>query len=71
MSRVPMESLTGKRGYVSAARTQKARETRKRVIDAATQLFVEQGYATTTMCGLTPPLAASQALISLVQDSLS
>jgi AcrR family transcriptional regulator len=49
MSRVPMESLTGKRGYVSAARTQKARETRKRVIDAATQLFVEQGYASTTM----------------------
>jgi AcrR family transcriptional regulator len=49
MSRVPMESLTGKRGYVSAARTQQARETRRRVIDAATQLFVEQGYATTTM----------------------
>lgn len=44
-----MESLTGKRGYVSAARTQQARETRRRVIDAATQLFVEQGYATTTM----------------------
>jgi len=49
MSRVPMESLTGKRGYVSSARTQQARETRRRVIDAATQLFVEQGYATTTM----------------------
>ena len=44
-----MESLTGKRGYVSAARTQQARETRRRVIDAAAQLFVEQGYATTTM----------------------
>jgi len=44
-----MESLTGKRGYVSSARTQQARETRRRVIDAATQLFVEQGYATTTM----------------------
>jgi AcrR family transcriptional regulator len=49
MSGVPAESLTGKRGYVSAARTQQAQQTRRRVIDAATRLFLEQGYATTTM----------------------
>jgi AcrR family transcriptional regulator len=49
MSRVTADSMTRKRAYVSAARTQRARQTRKRVIDAATRLFVERGYATTTM----------------------
>jgi len=49
MSRVSADSITGKRGYVSAARTQQARQTRRRVIDAATRLFVAQGYASTTM----------------------
>jgi AcrR family transcriptional regulator len=49
MSCVPADSMTRKRAYVSAARTQRARQTRKRVIDAATRLFVERGYATTTM----------------------
>lgn len=38
-----------RRGYVSATRNERAQNTRKRVIEAATQLFVEQGYATTTM----------------------
>jgi AcrR family transcriptional regulator len=40
---------TPRRGYASPARAEQARQTRKRVIDAATRLFVQQGYATTTM----------------------
>jgi AcrR family transcriptional regulator len=51
MRRVPADALAGKprRGYVSAVRTEQAQKTRRRVIEAATRLFVRQGYATTTM----------------------
>jgi AcrR family transcriptional regulator len=34
---------------VSATRAERARQTRERVIEAATRLFVQKGYATTTM----------------------
>jgi AcrR family transcriptional regulator len=37
------------RGYNSPNRTAQARETRRRVIDAATRLFVEHGYPRTTI----------------------
>jgi TetR/AcrR family transcriptional regulator of autoinduction and epiphytic fitness len=48
---VPADAVAPKsrRDYVSAARTERARQTRRRVIDGATRLFVEGGYATTTM----------------------
>ena len=51
MGRVSADPLADKprRGYVSATRTKRARKTRKRVIEAATRLFVQQGYATTTV----------------------
>jgi TetR/AcrR family transcriptional regulator of autoinduction and epiphytic fitness len=51
MRRVPADALARKsrRGYVSAMRTERAERTRKRVIDAAARLFVQQGYATTTI----------------------
>jgi TetR/AcrR family transcriptional regulator, regulator of autoinduction and epiphytic fitness len=51
MRRVSADAIARKpkRGYVSATRSEQARQTRKRVIDAATRLFVQRGYATTTM----------------------
>ena len=62
MGRVPADAPAVKRtrGYRSAARTEQARRTRQRVIQAATQLFVQQGYATTTMRAI-----AAQAGVSL------
>ena len=52
------------RSYVSAARAERARQTRKHVIEAATRLFVQQGYATTTMRGIA---AAAQVSIPTVE----
>jgi AcrR family transcriptional regulator len=51
MGRVPADALADKprRGYVSATRAERAQKTRRRVIEAATCLFVQHGYATTTM----------------------
>jgi AcrR family transcriptional regulator len=66
MSRMPSDSLTRKRGYVSTARTQKARQTRKRVVDAATRLFVEQGYATTTMRAIAAAAGVSVPTVELL-----
>jgi TetR/AcrR family transcriptional regulator of autoinduction and epiphytic fitness len=66
MSRVPADSLTRKRAYVSAARTQQARQTRKRVIDAATRLFVEQGYAATTMRAIAAEAGVSIPTVELL-----
>jgi AcrR family transcriptional regulator len=59
---VPADALARKprRGYVSTTRTQQAKQTRKRVIEAATRLFVEQGYAATTMRAI-----AAEARVSL------
>jgi AcrR family transcriptional regulator len=60
MSHVPPDSSTRKRAYVSAARSQQARHTRTRVIDAARRLFLDRGYATTTMRAI-----ASEAGVSI------
>jgi AcrR family transcriptional regulator len=59
---VPADALARKprRGYVSTTRTQQAQQTRKRVIDAATRLFVQQGYAATTIRAI-----AAEARVSL------
>lgn len=40
------------RGYSSPAREAQARETRRRVVDAATRLFVERGYPRTTIAAV-------------------
>jgi AcrR family transcriptional regulator len=66
MSRVSADSITGRRGYVSAARTQQARQTRRRVIDAATRLFVAQGYASTTMRAIAAEAGVSIPTVELI-----
>jgi AcrR family transcriptional regulator len=66
MSRVSADSITGKRGYVSTARTQQARQTRRRVIDAATRLFVAQGYASTTMRAIAAEAGVSIPTVELI-----
>jgi AcrR family transcriptional regulator len=66
MSRVSADSITGRRGYVSAARTQRARQTRRRVIDAATRLFVAQGYASTTMRVIAAEAGVSIPTVELI-----
>jgi TetR/AcrR family transcriptional regulator, regulator of autoinduction and epiphytic fitness len=57
---------TPRRGYASAARTEQARQTRKRVIDAATRLFVQQGYATTTMRAIAAAADVSVPTVELL-----
>jgi AcrR family transcriptional regulator len=65
---VPADAVAEKprRGYISAARTEKAQQTRKRVIEAASQLFVQQGYATTTMRGIATAAGVSLPTVELL-----
>ena len=44
-----MPEVKGKRRYSSALRQEQAARTRARVLDAAAELFVDRGYARTTM----------------------
>jgi TetR/AcrR family transcriptional regulator of autoinduction and epiphytic fitness len=55
-----------RRGYESAARTEQARQTRKRVIDAATRLFVQRGYATTTIRAIAAAADVSVPTVELL-----
>jgi AcrR family transcriptional regulator len=68
MSGMPADSLSSKprRGYVSAARTRQAQQTRGRVIDAASRLFVEQGYATTTIRAIATEAGVSVPTVELL-----
>lgn len=65
---MPAENIARapKRGYASAARTEQARQTRKRVIDAATLLFVQRGYATTTMRAIAAAADVSVPTVELL-----
>jgi AcrR family transcriptional regulator len=65
---VPADALARKprRGYVSTTRTQQAQQTRKRVIEAATRLFVEQGYAATTMRAIAAEASVSLPTVELL-----
>lgn len=51
---------------MSAARAERARQTRKHVIEAATRLFVQQGYATTTMRGIAAAARVSIPTVELL-----
>jgi AcrR family transcriptional regulator len=51
---------------VSGLRTEQAQETRKRVIEAATRLFVRQGYATTTMRAIATEAGVSVPTVELL-----
>jgi AcrR family transcriptional regulator len=55
-----------RRGYVSGTRTEQAQETRKRVIEAATRLFVRRGYATTTMRAIATEAGVSVPTVELL-----
>ena len=55
-----------RRGYVSETRTGQAQRTRSRVIDAATRLFVQQGYATTTMRAIAAEAGVSVPTVELL-----
>ena len=55
-----------RRGYVSGTRTEQAQRTRSRVIDAATRLFVHQGYATTTMRAVAAEAGVSVPTVELL-----
>jgi AcrR family transcriptional regulator len=65
---VPAEAIVDKprRGYVSATRTERAQKTRKRVIEAATRLFVQQGYGTTTMRAIADEAGVSVPTVELL-----
>jgi AcrR family transcriptional regulator len=65
---VPADAAARKprRGYVSGTRTEQAQETRKRVIEAATRLFVRRGYATTTMRAIATEAGVSVPTVELL-----
>jgi AcrR family transcriptional regulator len=54
------------RSYVSATRAERARQTRERTIEAATRLFVQQGYAATTMRGIAAAARVSVPMVELL-----
>ena len=68
MSRMSADIGTRKprRSYVSAARAEQARQTRGRIIGAATRLFVQQGYAATTMRGIAAAAGVSVPTVELL-----
>jgi AcrR family transcriptional regulator len=68
MKRVPEDVLARKprRGYGSATRAERAQKTRKRVIDAATRLFVQHGYAATTMRAIAVEAGVSVPTVELL-----
>jgi AcrR family transcriptional regulator len=65
---VPADAVARKsrRGYVSGTRSEQAQKTRSRVIDAATRLFVEQGYAATTIRAIAAQAGVSVPTVELL-----
>jgi AcrR family transcriptional regulator len=55
-----------RRSYVSATRTERAGQTRARIIEAATRLFVQQGYAATTIRGIAAGAGVSVPTVELL-----
>lgn len=55
--------MSEKRAYRSALREESARRTRRRVVDAAAELFVERGYAGTTIDAVSERAAVSRRTV--------
>jgi TetR/AcrR family transcriptional regulator, regulator of autoinduction and epiphytic fitness len=56
--------MTGtKRAYDATRRQEQARQTRRRILDAADALFVAQGYAATTIAGIAAGAGVSQPTV--------
>lgn len=67
MRRVPADAIARKsRGYVSGTRTEQAQKTRNRVIEAATRLFVQHGYAMTTIRAIAAEAGVSVPTVELL-----
>jgi AcrR family transcriptional regulator len=68
MRRVPADAVARKpsRGYVSGSRTEQAQKTRKRVIEAASRLFLQQGYAATTIRAIAVEAGVSVPTVELL-----
>jgi AcrR family transcriptional regulator len=67
MRRVPADAIRKSgRGYVSGTRTERAQKTRSRVIEAATRLFVQHGYATTTIRAIAAEAGVSVPTVELL-----
>ena len=64
-----MTTPVKKRGYVSPKRRAKAQATRARIIDAATRLFLEAGYARTTTAAIALAARTSEASVFAVFGS--
>ena len=65
---MPADAVARKsrRGYVSGTRTKQAQKTRSRVIEAATRLFVQRGYAATTMRAIAAGAGVSVPTVELL-----
>jgi AcrR family transcriptional regulator len=67
MRRVPADAIRkSRRGYVSGTRTERAQKTRSRVIEAATRLFVQHGYSTTTIRAIAAEAGVSVPTVELL-----
>ena len=67
MRRVPADAIRKpRRGYVSGMRTERAQKTRRRVIEAATRLYVQHGYATTTIRAIAAEAGVSVPTVELL-----
>jgi TetR/AcrR family transcriptional regulator, regulator of autoinduction and epiphytic fitness len=68
MLSVPVAATARKarRGYVSVTRAEQARQTRRRVIDAAARLFVRHGYAATTIRSIAVEAEVSVPTVELL-----
>ena len=68
MRRVPADAFARRprRGYVSGTRTEQAQNTRKGVIEAASRLFLQQGYAATTIRAIAAEARVSVPTVELL-----
>ena len=66
-----MTEVKGKRRYSSAVRDEQAARTRGRILDAAAELFLEDGYARTTVQGIADRAGVARDTVHAVFGSKS